>query len=279
MNQFEASRLREWNVSDIKDAGPDHWMYRYVGNALYDDTGLGVSIIPKFSRQSCKDLFMSIKFRGQSMTWKDFPADKSLEEDFASIGPNYYPTDFGACCLFVPHLDFKVKENISYEEMYGKLIADAKNGESNGLQLLLDIEYFNYAHLKSSDSVGLKISVHLHSDRPMMQFSSRLITPGSESHVNLMPKITYTTDDAISMMNPEERNCYAGEEAQLSYLPISSGFKYSLDNCIVNQLITDIIWCCRCIPAFTSTWIQKKYILLGELVKENNVKREQKHAN
>ena len=121
---------------------PDHWMYQFVGNALYDDTGLGVSILPKFSRQSCKDLFISIKFRGQSMTWKDFPADKSLEEDFASIGPNYYPTDFGACCLFVPHVDFEGFEptiNITFGEYYHALKANALNGEGNGLRLLFII--------------------------------------------------------------------------------------------------------------------------------------------
>ena len=143
--------------------------------------------------------------------------------------------------------------------MYTELIADAENGESNGLQLLLDAEHFNYGHIKSSDSVGFKIALHLHSDKPMMQFSSQVITVGTDNHINLMPTVSYTTDAAISMMNPEERNCYAGEEAQLTYLPSSSGFKYSLNNCIINEVIRHIIWCCRCIPAFTSVWIQKQY--------------------
>ena len=260
MNQFEASLLREWNTSDIKD-DPNSWINQYLGTAeLHEDTGLGVSIIPKLSRQSCKDLFISIKFRGQFMTWKDMPTNKSFEEDFKSAGPHYYPTDFGACCLFVPHLDFQaVNGNQTYDEIYSELIADAENGESNGLQLLLDAEHFNYGHLKSSDSIGFKISLHLHSDKPMMQFSSQIITVGTDNHINLMPTVSYTTDAAISMMNPEERNCYAGEEAQLTYLPSSSGFKYSLNNCIINEVIRHIIWCCRCIPAFTSVWIQKKY--------------------
>ena len=260
MNQIEASLLRKWKSSDIKD-DPTHWLYQYVGTKeLHDDTGLGVSIVPKFSRQSCKDLFISIKFRGQFMTWKDMPTNKSFEEDFKSAGPHYYPTDFGACCLFVPHLDFQaVKGNQTYDEIYSELIADAENGESNGLQLLLDAEHFNYGHIKSSDSVGFKIALHLHSDKPMMQFSSQLITAGTDNHINVMPTVSYTTDAAISMMDSGERNCYAREEARLTYLPTSSGFKYSLNNCIINEVIRHIIWCCRCIPAFTSLWIQEKY--------------------
>ena len=258
MNQIEASLLRKWKVFDIKN-GPNNWTYHYFGTSdLHDDTGLGVSIIPKVSRQSCKDLFINIRFRGQFMTWKNMPANKSLEYDFTSAGPHYYPTDFGACCIFVPHLDFQAV-NQTYDEMYSELIADAENGESNGLQLLLDAEQFNYGNLKSSDSVGFKISLHLHSDKPMMQFSSQVITVGTDNRINLMPTVSYTTDAAISMMNPEERKCYAREEAQLTYLPKSSGFKYSLNNCIINEVITHIIWCCRCIPAFTSIWIQKKY--------------------
>ena len=44
------------------------------------------------------------------------------------------------------------------------------------------------------------------------------------------------------MMNPQERECYVNGEANLTYLPDSRGYKFSLDNCIVNQLIMDIIW-------------------------------------
>ena len=88
-----------------------------------------------------------------------------------------------------------------------------------------------------------------------MQFLSQLINTGMETHINLMPTVSYTTETAISTMYPKTRNCYDNGEANLTYLPISSGFKYSLNNCIINEMIRYIIWNCKCIPAFAPLWI------------------------
>ena len=71
----------------------------------------------------------------------------------------------------------------------------------------------------------------------MMQFLSQLVNTGMETHINLMPTVSYTTETAISTMYPKTRNCYDNGEANLTYLPISSGFKYSLNNCIINEMI------------------------------------------
>ena len=63
------------------------------------------------SRQKCKNLFISVNFRGMKLIW--------YQIDETTLGPIYYPTDFGSCCLLVPHLDLKPKnENQTTEEMY-----------------------------------------------------------------------------------------------------------------------------------------------------------------
>ena len=66
-----------------------------------------------------------------------------------NIGPSYFPTDFGACCLFVPHIDFEgfdpMTENITYAEKYHELVATALNGESNGLRQGIS-EYLSNAY-------------------------------------------------------------------------------------------------------------------------------------
>ena len=94
---------------------------------------LGVSSLTQMSRQKCKNLFISMSFKEKSLTWKDTAVN---EWNHIGIGPSYYPTDFGACCLFVPHIDFEGKNlgNKNYGELYHKLNATSLNGQSNGLR-------------------------------------------------------------------------------------------------------------------------------------------------
>ena len=66
----------------------------------------------------------------------------------------------------------------------------------------------------------------------------------------MKPIISYTTDYAIQQFSPEERGCYADGEAILTHLSYSSGFRYEMNNCLIDKLINDIIWNCRCIPQF-----------------------------
>ena len=84
----------------------------------------------------------------------------------------------------------------------------------------------------------------------MMQFSSQLIFTGVETQINLKPTITNTTEEAIFCLSPTERQCYAEGEVNLTYLPNEYGYRYELNNCLIDQGIRDIIWNCRCMPSF-----------------------------
>ena len=203
--------------------------------------GWGLSSFVEQSRQKCKNLFMSISFRDSRINWNEIDGD---------LGPSYYPTDFGSCCLLVPHLDLKpIEENSSLEERYHGIEANALNGEANGVDIVLDAEQFNYAY-HHSNSGGFKISMHNHLDKPMIQFSSQLMFTGIETQINLKPIISKTTIDAINTFSPDIRNCYAAGEANLTYLAYHLGYRYEMNNCLVDQGIRDIIWNCRCIPSF-----------------------------
>ena len=83
-----------------------------------------------------------------------------------------------------------------------------------------------------------------------MQFSSQLIFPGFETQINLKPTITNTTEEAISFLSAKERQCYAEGEANLTYLTDHFGYRYEMNNCLIDQGIRDIIWNCRCMPRF-----------------------------
>ena len=66
----------------------------------------------------------------------------------------------------------------------------------------------------------------------------------------------------IDSFSPDGRNCYSDGEANLTYLSHSNGYRYEMDNCIIDQAIRDIIWNCRCLPSFYPTsisWEKDKY--------------------
>ena len=200
------------------------------------------------SSQQCNNLFTSIRFRGMSLTWKGMRSESSYNS--LKLGPHHFTTDFGACCTFIPHMHMKpINVSLTPEEVYHGLKADALNGQSNGLEFVLDAEQFNYGYC-DSNSAGFRISLHSHLDKPMIQFSSQLVHPGTETQINLKPTLSYTTDKAIKSFAPKERGCYAEGEANLTYLPHYLGFRYEMNNCLIDQGIRDIIWNCRCVPIF-----------------------------
>ena len=111
-----------------------------------------VSFLMKSSQQ-CNRLFTSISFRGMMLTWKKMRGTQSSYNS-RGVGPHQFPTDFGACCTFIPHLHMKPVNGTlgSVEEIYHSLKSEALNGETNGLEFLLDAEQFNYAYYDSNSA-------------------------------------------------------------------------------------------------------------------------------
>ena len=256
MNQIEASFLKDNNAfGNITKTRvlTDEFINGRKGNLSQHDElfvneikeELGMSLgwyFSETSRQTCNNLFIGISFRGMNIKWNQI--------DEEALGPTTYQTDFGACCLLTPHLDLKpLSSNLTTEEIYHQLDADTLNGEIHGLDMILDAEQFNYAYYHSN-AAGFKIALHHHLDKPMMQFSSQLINTGTETQVNLKPTISYTTEDAIATFSPNERGCYVESEVNLTYLTHETGFRYEMNNCLIDGGIRDIIWNCRCMPNF-----------------------------
>ena len=133
--------------------------------------------------------------------------------------------------------------------MYVKLPRGVKNGYKNGMTILFDVEQFNsaYYHAKSS---GLLLAIHNHREKPIIESGSIRIHAGTVTQIALAPKVTFTSKEALSNFSPEDRNCYHVDEMNLTYLTHAAGYDYSLENCLFDNAIRDIIWQCRCIPAF-----------------------------
>ena len=189
-----------------------------------------------YASQECNDMFISIKFKNKNLYWTELNCNEK--------GPWIIGTDQGSCCYFSPHLNMgqmdppvnadKLSIKMKEVEDEGK----AEHGELNGLDIILDTEQFDYGfHHESIDSngAGFRITLHHHMDKPMVQFSSQLIHPGRETHINVMPQVTYTTNDSINGLTHEERGCYAEDEVKLSYLLSRLGYHYNIDNCLLNE--------------------------------------------
>ena len=122
----------------------------FVNKVILTDPG-NKYIKPSFlikSSQQCKSLFTSISFQGMEITWKVMRSESSYNS--LEVGPHHFSTDFGACCTFIPHLHMKPIPKKTPEEVYHGLKAKALNGESNGLEFVLDAEQFNYAYYDSN---------------------------------------------------------------------------------------------------------------------------------
>ena len=223
----------------------------FLDNVLLNiSVGHDPLIPPSFlqkSSQSCKDLFISKDFRQMNLTSTRIP--DGFYYQLLSLGPSTFSTDFGSCCTFVPGINLKPMSQKTVEDLYHTLESKALLGQANGMNFLLNAEQFNYAYY-GTNSGGFTISLHDHRDKPMTQFSSKLIFTGTETQMNLKPALSYVTDNAISIFTPEERGCYADGEANLTYLPFYLGFRYEMNNCLIDQGVRDIVWNCRCIPYF-----------------------------
>ena len=167
MNQLEASELKKLNIyEDMENRRLllNEFVFGLKGNLSQEHENIMIQFrqyyeqfgsFSKTTSQKCNDLFINANFQNKTYTWKD--SNKVT-------GPLYYPTDFGVCCSFVPHLYFEpFNRNISLENLYHNLKANALHGEQNGLDIVLDAEQFNYAY-HQSNAAGFKLSLNHHSD-------------------------------------------------------------------------------------------------------------------
>ena len=126
----------------------------YVNRVILDSGNKYIK--PSFllkSSQQCKNLFTSINFQGTNITWNVMRSESSY--NVLEVGPHHFSTDFGACCTFIPHLHMKpIDGKKTPEEVYHGLKAKALNGESNGLEFVLDAEQFNYAYYDSNSATA-----------------------------------------------------------------------------------------------------------------------------
>ena len=164
-------------------------------------------------------------------------------------------TDYGACATIHPYLDFEnpiTKDAVDrqYSAIFlGNVTYGVRNGRENGLEIIADTEYFDYAYFFRSSS-GFMVSLADPRDKPIINQKGFYVAPGTENLVSMTAEIMNTTEAAISRFSPELRTCYAEEEIDFKYLQRDDGYRYSIDNCFYEAVVEKVIDNCKCVPFF-----------------------------
>ncbi len=166
-------------------------------------------------------------------------------------------TDFGACPLIYPYLDFEYgPTKDSQDRQYNGSIINlmhygVRNGIKEGLQLMLDAEVFDYAYFFRYSS-GFMVALADNRDKAIIKQKGFYVRPGTVNLVSIGAEAMVTTDEALSRFDPDQRSCYANDEFPFKYLTKPNGYRYSIDNCLYESVLNKVLTKCKCIPFFVS---------------------------
>jgi hypothetical protein len=103
----------------------------------------------------------------------------------------------------------------------------AKNSLPNGLQLLVDVEAFDYA-VSTTGSEGLIVSILHQLDIPIMKNIGINIQPGQDGQIAITPTLISTNQGARKRFTPVRRQCYFEDEISLFHFPVEDGYRYKI---------------------------------------------------
>ena len=105
-------------------------------------------------------------------------------------------------------------------------------------------------------------SLH-HRQKPLVQFESQLISPGTVTQINISPTLIETSTEAIRTFEPEKRQCYSkSDNITFQYFHYDQGYEYGLSNCLLHQLILRTLANCNCYPKYFSFYYNSEGIVL-----------------
>jgi hypothetical protein len=93
-------------------------------------------------------------------------------------------TDYGACCLIIPYLDFLNPETVDMDPSnytgthFHNIPFGAENGVTKGLKLILDVESFDYAYFPRA-ARGLKVSIADAREKAIVNQDGYYLMPGN----------------------------------------------------------------------------------------------------
>ncbi len=154
VNQVTASFLRTIGVKatddrkklilfeQFMDGVPKEYTVTEKDNATYKDLLASLESVGwddetpfyKLASQNCSDMVLQAE-------WKNI-YKKEFHEFFKSA------TDYGACCLITPYLDFEFNDTDKIVNWHSIPKGITRNGIQNGLKVTLDVENYDYAYFQ-----------------------------------------------------------------------------------------------------------------------------------
>ena len=95
---------------------------------------------------------------------------------------------------------------------------------TNGLQLLIDSESFDYG-VSASGSEGLIVSLLHHLDIPIIKNIGVNVQTGQDVQIAITPTLINTNAGAKRRFDPVRRQCYFEEEISLSHFPVEDSYR------------------------------------------------------
>jgi hypothetical protein len=96
----------------------------------------------KLASQKCSDMIIRTKWKSKSQKGINYEARQTV-------------TDYGACCMITPYLDFentetkdKLPSTYTGEDYHSIPEGYTHNGIKNGLEIMLDVESYEYAYFQ-----------------------------------------------------------------------------------------------------------------------------------
>ena len=108
---------------------------------------------------------------------------------------------------------------------YSSNIPFARNGLTNGIEMILDAEVYDYA-LSKSGMEGFTLSILHHLDIPIMKNIGINILPGQSNQFSTTVELMNTSRQVRDRFTPVESQCYFEGELWLKHLPASWSFRY-----------------------------------------------------
>lgn len=119
-----------------------------------------------------------------------------------------------------------------------------------GVEVLIDVETYEYFSVHSSGSEGVLVLIQHYRDIPLMRKESFVLAPGNEADVGLSITEITTSQAAISRFVPRDRDCYVHDEVNLNTLPLKKGYRMSMKNCLYDKALQATREFCQCKPPF-----------------------------
>ena len=158
--------------------------------------------------------------------------------------------DSGICSTIIPQL--VLNESMKEEPTKLKWLKNVENipkgikaGVMQYFRVAIDIEDFDRDGLQA----GVLVTLHHHLDIPINLVNGVILNAGSFNDIVYSPTLHKTTESAIARYPPKDCQCM---EADVDFQFLKRPYRKSLNNCLYEAFLQQVVHNCKCTPVYIS---------------------------